>query len=78
MLRPIVLAGHSAGGLYVREYAREFLPEVTGVALIESSSPDQLDGYLASAPHMKRTNAMPTRVVGRQATCLVRMGAPDW
>ena len=24
--RPIVLAGHSAGGLYVREYAREFRP----------------------------------------------------
>jgi pimeloyl-ACP methyl ester carboxylesterase len=36
---PLVLVGHSAGGLYVREYAREFPSEVVGVALIESSSP---------------------------------------
>lgn len=49
--RPFVLAGHSAGGLYVREYAREFPAEVAGVALIESSSPRQIDelpGFRAS------------------------------
>jgi pimeloyl-ACP methyl ester carboxylesterase len=40
---PFVLAGHSAGGLYVREYAREFPNEVVGAALIESSSPQQID-----------------------------------
>jgi pimeloyl-ACP methyl ester carboxylesterase len=40
---PFVLAGHSAGGLYVREYAREFPADVAGVALIESSSPRQID-----------------------------------
>ena len=55
--RPIVFAGHSAGGLYVREYAREFPAEVTGVALIESSSPDQLDevpGFRAAYEEDKR------------------------
>ena len=41
--RPFVLAEHSAGGLYLREYAREFPAEVAGVALIESSSPRQID-----------------------------------
>ena len=41
--RPLVLAGHSAGGLYVREYAREFPGEIAGVALIDSSSPGQID-----------------------------------
>lgn len=41
--RPLVLAGHSAGGLYVREYAREFPAEVAGVVLIDSSSPQQID-----------------------------------
>jgi pimeloyl-ACP methyl ester carboxylesterase len=49
--RPFVLAGHSAGGLYVREYAREFPADVAGVALIESSSPRQIDelpGFRAS------------------------------
>ncbi|HEY4361708.1 MAG TPA: alpha/beta hydrolase [Bryobacteraceae bacterium] len=41
--RPLVLAGHSAGGLYVREYAREFPAEIAGVILIDSSSPQQID-----------------------------------
>lgn len=36
--RPFVLAGHSAGGLYVREYAREFSADVAGVALIDAST----------------------------------------
>ena len=40
--RPLVLAGHSAGGLYVREYARRFPDEVAGVALLDASSPRQL------------------------------------
>jgi pimeloyl-ACP methyl ester carboxylesterase len=40
---PLVLAGHSAGGLYVREYAREFPAEVAGAVLIDSSSPQQID-----------------------------------
>jgi pimeloyl-ACP methyl ester carboxylesterase len=41
--RPLVLTGHSAGRLYVREYAREFPAEVAGVVLIDSSSPQQID-----------------------------------
>ena len=41
--RPLVLAAHSAGGLYAREYARRFPAEVVGVALLDSSSPRQLD-----------------------------------
>jgi len=41
--RPLVLAGHSAGGLYVRAYSRKFPHEVAGVALIDASSPGQLD-----------------------------------
>jgi pimeloyl-ACP methyl ester carboxylesterase len=48
---PMVLVGHSAGGLYVREYARRFAAEVAGVALLDSSSPRQLDvlpGWRAS------------------------------
>jgi len=41
--RPLILMGHSAGGLYVREYAREFPREIAGVVLIDSSSPSQMD-----------------------------------
>lgn len=55
--RPFVLAGHSAGGLYVREYAREFPSDLAGVALIESSSPQQIDelpGFRAAYEEDKR------------------------
>lgn len=54
---PLVLVGHSAGGLYIREYAREFASEVSAVGLIESSSPNQLQelpGARASYEEDKR------------------------
>ena len=41
--RPLILVGHSAGGLYVREYAGRYPAEVAGVALLDASSPGQLD-----------------------------------
>jgi pimeloyl-ACP methyl ester carboxylesterase len=55
--RPVVLAGHSAGGLYVLEYAREFPGEVAGMALMDASSPRQIDelpGWRASYEAEKR------------------------
>ena len=41
--RPLILTGHSAGGLYIRAYARQFSKEVGGAVMIDSSSPAQLD-----------------------------------
>jgi pimeloyl-ACP methyl ester carboxylesterase len=38
---PYVLVGHSFGGLYMQTYAARYPEEVAGVALIESSQPDQ-------------------------------------
>jgi pimeloyl-ACP methyl ester carboxylesterase len=40
---PYVLAGHSYGGLYARAYAARYPEEVAGVALVESSHPDQFE-----------------------------------
>ncbi|MES1261129.1 MAG: alpha/beta hydrolase, partial [Acidobacteriota bacterium] len=40
---PYVPVGWSAGGLYVREYAREFPYEIAGLVLVDSSAPKQLD-----------------------------------
>jgi pimeloyl-ACP methyl ester carboxylesterase len=51
------MAGHSAGGLYVREYAREFPTEVAAVVLIDSTSPlslDEVPGFRASYEQDKR------------------------
>ena len=41
--RPLILTGHSAGGLYIRAYARQFSREVVGAVMIDSSSPAQSD-----------------------------------
>src|SRR6185437_4884591 len=34
---PLVLVGHSAGGIYVRAYAAEHLDRIVGMVLVESS-----------------------------------------
>jgi pimeloyl-ACP methyl ester carboxylesterase len=38
---PLVLAGHSFGGLYARAYAGRFPEQVAGVVLVDASHPDQ-------------------------------------
>jgi pimeloyl-ACP methyl ester carboxylesterase len=38
---PYVLVGHSLGGLYMQTYAARYPEEVAGIALIESSHPEQ-------------------------------------
>lgn len=38
---PLVLVGHSVGGMYVREYASLYRPDVEGMVLVDSSSPHQ-------------------------------------
>lgn len=40
---PFVLVGASAGGYYVREYAREFPAEAVGIAFLDASFPTQVD-----------------------------------
>jgi len=42
---PYLLVGHSAGGLYVNMYARSYPEEVSGVVLIDSSHPSQLEYF---------------------------------
>jgi pimeloyl-ACP methyl ester carboxylesterase len=37
---PYILVGHSLGGLYVQMFARKYPREVSGVVLLDSSSPD--------------------------------------
>jgi pimeloyl-ACP methyl ester carboxylesterase len=38
---PYVLVGHSYGGLYMQTYAAQYPDEVAGMALVESSHPEQ-------------------------------------
>ena len=38
---PYLLVGHSFGGLYMQTYAARYPDEVAGMALVDSSQPDQ-------------------------------------
>ena len=38
---PFVLAGHSAGGIYVLNFAHRYPEQVAGVVLLDSMSPEQ-------------------------------------
>ena len=47
--RPLVLVGHSYGGLYVRQYAAMYPTEVAGMVLVDSAHPDQWTRHPAAA-----------------------------
>lgn len=47
--RPLVLVGHSYGGLYARQYAAMYPADVAGMVLVDSAHPDQWTRHLAAA-----------------------------
>jgi pimeloyl-ACP methyl ester carboxylesterase len=58
---PYVLAGHSAGGLYVLNFARLYPDQVAGVVLLDSMSPQQytaIDGWKAFYETYRRASAV--------------------
>ncbi len=57
---PYVLAGHSAGGLYVRMYAAQFPEEVVGMVLVDPGHPDMT----ARIPALEAQNAGDSQLVG--------------
>jgi pimeloyl-ACP methyl ester carboxylesterase len=66
---PYVLVGHSFGGLYAQTYAARYPKEVAGVALIESSSPEQF-GYRRVA----RDSYQPQQQMFAISSVLARIG----
>lgn len=66
---PYVLVGHSFGGLYMQTYAARYPDEVAGVALIESSHPDQFS-YRPQA----RDSYKPQRQIFSVTSLLARIG----
>jgi pimeloyl-ACP methyl ester carboxylesterase len=58
---PYVLAGHSAGGLYVLNFAQLYPDQVAGVALLDSMSPEQytaIDGWPGFYEMFRRASAV--------------------
>lgn len=47
---PVVLVGHSLGGMHARVYAGMFPEDVAGVVLVDSAHPDQDERWLADLP----------------------------
>jgi pimeloyl-ACP methyl ester carboxylesterase len=66
---PYVLVGHSFGGLYTQTYASRYPKEVAGVALIESSHPEQF-----SRLPQARDSYEQTKLLYTVASLLSRIG----
>jgi pimeloyl-ACP methyl ester carboxylesterase len=66
---PYVLAGHSAGGIYVLNFARLFPQDVAGIALLDSMHPEQYN-RMASWPRFYQMY----RRVSAVAPSLARLG----
>jgi pimeloyl-ACP methyl ester carboxylesterase len=66
---PYVLVGHSFGGLYTQTYAARYPDEVAGVALIESSHPEQF-----SYRPVARESYEPQKQIFDVASLLARLG----
>jgi pimeloyl-ACP methyl ester carboxylesterase len=66
---PYVLVGHSYGGLYTQMYAARYPDEVAGVALVDSSHPEQFTRSPEGRAMYKRT-----RRIGAVIPWLTRLG----
>jgi pimeloyl-ACP methyl ester carboxylesterase len=55
---PYVLVGHSFGGLYTQTYAARYPEEVAGIALIESSHPEQFSRLPEARDSYKQTKRL--------------------
>jgi pimeloyl-ACP methyl ester carboxylesterase len=67
---PLVLVGHSLGGLFVRAYAERYPEEVAGLVLLDSSHPDQMERL----PPVMREQFELSRKVLALAPALARVG----
>lgn len=54
---PVVLMGHSAGGLHIRAYATRFPQDVAGLVFVDASSPSQNDRLPPSVQALDRHSA---------------------
>ena len=62
---PIVLMGHSMGGIYIRDYATRYPDEVAGLIFVDASTP--LQGHAPSLKPGKRSSQSPTMLLTRLA-----------
>jgi pimeloyl-ACP methyl ester carboxylesterase len=69
---PLLLVGHSLGGLHVRMFASQYPSEVVGMVLVDSSHPDQDDRF----PPKAKKLAGATKYVIRAMQITLPIGLP--
>ena len=69
---PLVLVGHSLGGMDARMFASQYPSEVVGMVLVDSSHPDQDDRF---PPEAKKLAAA-TKYVIRAMQITLPIGLP--
>ena len=62
---PIVLMGHSMGGIYIRDYATRYPEEVAGLIFVDASTP--LQGHASNSKPAKRSIQSPAMLLTRLA-----------
>jgi pimeloyl-ACP methyl ester carboxylesterase len=60
---PLVLVGHSLGGMDVRMFANQYPAEVVGMVLVDSSHPDQEDRFPPEAKKLSAASHYVVRVM---------------
>lgn len=76
---PIVLVGHSSGGMYVRMYAYLHPADVAGMVLVDPSNEEQAEGYRLLSPEaLSRTDweRYTTSAVADSRACAKQAGEP--
>ncbi|WP_300527236.1 alpha/beta hydrolase [Maricaulis sp.] len=73
---PLILVGHSRGGLVALEFARQFRDRVSGVVLVDSSHPNMMLRYRNPADGSFAWQAVRTRQSGRRVPAVSREPIP--
>ena len=77
--RPLVLVGHSYGGLYARQYAAMYPAEVVGMVLVDSAHPDQWTRHTGAAEQFESIVAsMQDRITSPPASPPANTDLPPW
>ncbi|MBP2421446.1 alpha/beta fold hydrolase [Microbacterium imperiale] len=73
--KPYILVGHSLGGLYVREFARQHPDDVAGLVLVDARPEDDARRTAELVPNGAGTAALPTWIPSLlKATGVLRLG----
>lgn len=72
---PLILVGHSIGGMNIRVYAKNQPQRVNGIVLVDSAVPEQWDNWLAILP--EESSNEPQSIAGAREHLQSMISNPD-